>query len=101
MAAATVFPMLMLFWPALLGLFMSLAIVGKGLRIAWLPLALGIFLLVAGALSVLVSAVGRSDPSGMFGVVVIYIAGSVLVPAGALFRKWRRRRLAAEGANQG
>jgi hypothetical protein len=37
MAATLRFAILMLFWPVLFGLVISLAIVGKGLRLIWLP----------------------------------------------------------------
>jgi hypothetical protein len=98
-AAAAIFTLL--FWPVLLGLFVSLAIVGKGLRLVWLPLALAIFVLIAGVLSMLLHAFPPNDPSGLFGVAVLYVSGALLVPAGHYFRKWWCRKSVIEAAKHG
>jgi hypothetical protein len=89
MAITAAFAMLLLLWPALLGLFISLAIVGKGLRLMWLPLALGIFVVFAAVLSAIWGAVRQSDPSGLFDAAAIYVSGALLIPAGHFFKKRR------------
>ena len=90
MAASAAFAILMLFWPVLFGLVISLAIVGKGLRLIWLPLALGICVLFVVVLWMLLSSLSLRDPSGIAVWSIPYIAGGLLLPAGHFFRKWRR-----------